>query len=187
MQRPPVNFLQHAARLNLTLQKIFTAKQVGSNSNIIIKSFDEILCICLIFTPLYISEIQEHFLDHTTYEKHDFDPTQAIRNVVLLIANFLHSSHEINNQTRNQYTTKACTHSPFIFPLKVYKLKIPNLTNIISISLDHQAALRLLKPFFSQLLVKVITLCISKSKHFVQLFIWLPLLPNNYNQIYHNN
>ena len=35
--------------------------------------------------------------------------------------------------------------------------------------------------YFLQPLVKTLPLYISKSKHFIQLSIWLPLLPHNYN------
>ena len=76
------------------------------------------------FTPPYINEIEEHFLDHTTYKKHDFDPTQAIKDDVSFIANFLRSIYGINSQTRNQYTTGAWTYFTVLLPLKVYKINI---------------------------------------------------------------
>ena len=76
------------------------------------------------FTPPYINEIEEHFLDHTTYKKHDFDPNQAIKDDVSFIANFLRSIYGINSQTRNQYTTGAWTYFTVLLPLKVYKINI---------------------------------------------------------------
>ena len=128
---------------------------------------------------LYISKIEEHLADATTYKKLDVDSTQAIRNDVLSTLDYLHNTHQIDDETRHHPTPPNPGCTPLFYGLpKVHKPNIPlqtivsacgSLTNQLSHYVTH-----FIKP-----VVETLTSYIRDSKHFLQLLESLPLLPEN--------
>ena len=77
-------------------------------------------------TSLYISKIDDHLADSSTYKELSSDPTQAIRNDVLSTLNYLYKAHRIDDVTRHHLTPPRPTRTPlFCGLLKVHKLNIP--------------------------------------------------------------
>ena len=86
IQGPLPNHSRHTTRPNLT-----SPFQTGSR-------------ICLLDTLLYINKIEDHLANATTYKKLITDLTQATRNGVLSTLNYLHITHQIDDQTRCHLT-----------------------------------------------------------------------------------
>ena len=77
-------------------------------------------------TPLYISKIEEHLSDLTTYKELNSDPTQAIRNDVLSTLDYLHMTHRIDAETKHHLTPPKPACTPLFYGLpKVHKPNIP--------------------------------------------------------------
>ena len=83
-------------------------------------------------TSLYISKIEEHLTDPSTYKELNSDQTQAIRNDFFSTLDYLHSTHRIDDETRHPLTPPKPARIPLFYGLpKVYKPNIP-LQSIIS-------------------------------------------------------
>ena len=118
------NLPQHVTRPNLTSEQRPFLKKLGSNPDLAIKPFGKGYGICLMDTSLYISKIEEHLAEPTTYKELNFDPTQAIRNDVLSTLEYLHKMHRIDDETKYPTPPKPAR-SPLFYGLpKVHKLNI---------------------------------------------------------------
>ena len=129
-------------------------------------------------TPLYISKIEEHLSDPTTYKELNSDPTQAIRNDVLSTLDYLHKTHRIDDETKHLTPPKpACT--PLFYGLpKVHKPNIP-LQPIVSACDSPTDQLSNYVTQFIQPSVEMPPSTIQDSKHFLQLLESPPTLPEN--------
>ena len=77
-------------------------------------------------TSLYISKIEEHLAGATTYKKLDADPTQVIKNDVLSTLDYLHNTHQINDETRHHLTPPIPARTPLFYGLlKFHKPNTP--------------------------------------------------------------
>ena len=111
---------------NLNSQQRSTLKKFGSNPDQVIKPFDKGSGICLMDVSLYISKIEEHLADPSTYKEVSSDPTQAIRNDVLSTLNYLYNTHWIDDVTRHHLAPPKPTRTPlFNGLLKVHKPNTP--------------------------------------------------------------
>ena len=130
-------------------------------------------------TSLYVSKIEEHQADPATYKKLNSDPTQAIKNYVLSIPNYLHKTNQIDDKTKHHLTSQKPAHAPLFYGLpKVCKPNIP-LRPIVSACDSPTNQLSNYVPCFIQPLVEILLSYIWDSKHFLQLFEYLPSLPEN--------
>ena len=75
IQGPLPNHPQHVTRPKLTSQQRSTIKKLGSNPDLIIKTFDKGSKIHLRDISLCINKIEEHLADATTYKKLNTNPT----------------------------------------------------------------------------------------------------------------
>ena len=58
------------------------------------------------WTPqFYISKIGEHLTDPSTYKELNSNPTHVIKNDVLSTLDYLHSTHQIDDETRHHLNT----------------------------------------------------------------------------------
>ena len=55
-------------------------------------------------TSLHISKFEEHLANPSTYKELSSDPTQAIRDDVLSILNYLYNTYRIDDVTRHHLT-----------------------------------------------------------------------------------
>ena len=101
IQDPLHNHTQHIIRSNVTSQRRFSLKKLGSHPDLAIQPFDKGSGICLMDTSLYINKIEEHLADPTTYKEVNTNPTETIRNDVLCTFDYLHSTHRIDDETRH--------------------------------------------------------------------------------------
>ena len=100
-------------------------KKLGSNPDLVIKPFDKGSVIYLMDTSLYISKIEEHLAEHSTYKQLSSNPTQAIRNNVLSTLNYLYNTHQTDDITRHHLTSPKPVHTPLVYGLpKVHKPNI---------------------------------------------------------------
>ena len=173
------NLTQHFARPNLTSEQRSTLKNLGSNPDLVIKPFDEGSGICLMDTSLYVSKIEEHLADPTTYKELNSDPTQAIRNDALSTLDYLHMTHRIDDETKHHLTPPKPARTPLFYGLpKVHKPNIP-LRPIVSACDSPTDQLSNYVTHFIQPLVEILPSYIRDSKHFLQLLESLPPLPEN--------
>ena len=111
-----------ATRPNLTSQQRSTLKKLGSNPDLVIKLFHKGNGICLMDTSLYISKIEEHLADPSTYKELSSDPTQAIRNDILSTLNYFYHNHQIDDVTWHHLTPPKLARTPPFYGLpKVHK------------------------------------------------------------------
>ena len=130
-------------------------------------------------TPFYISKIEEHLSDPTTYKELNSDPTQAIRNYVLSTLDYLHKTHRIDDETKHHLTSPKPACTPLFYGLpKVRKPNIP-LRPIVSACDSPTDQLSNYVTHFIQPLVAILSSYIRDNKHFLQLLESLPLLPEN--------
>ena len=129
-------------------------------------------------TPLYVSKIEEHLSDPTTYKELNSDPTQAIRNDVLSTLDYLHKTHRIEDETKHLTPSKPAHTPPFYGLPKVHKPNIP-LRPIVSACDSPTDQLSNYVTHFIQPLVEILPSYIWDSKYFLQLLESLPLLPEN--------
>ena len=135
--------------------------------------------ICLMNTSLYISKIEEHLADPSTYNELSSDPTQAIRNDALSTLNYLYHTHRIDDITRHHLTPPKPARTPLFYGLpKVHKPNIP-LRPIVSACDSPTDQLSNYVTHFIQPLVEILPSYIRDSKHFLQLLESLPPLPEN--------
>ena len=168
-----------ATRPNLTSQQRSTLKKLGSNPDLVIKLFHKGNGICLMDTSLYISKIEEHLADPSTYKELGSDLTQAIRNDVLSTLNYLYYIHQIDDVTRHHLTPPKPARTLLFYGLpKVHKPNIP-LPPIVSACGSSTNQLSNYFTHFIQPLVKILPSYIRDSKHFLQLLKSLPPLPEN--------
>ena len=73
--------------------------------------------ICLMDTCLYMSKIEEHPADSSSYKDLSSDPTQAVRNDVLSTLNYLYHTHRIEDVTRYHRTPSKPPRTPLIYGL----------------------------------------------------------------------
>ena len=168
------NLPQYVTRPNLTSEQRSTLKNLGSNPDLVIKPFDKGSGICLMDTPLYISKIEEHLSNPTTYKELNSNPTQAIRNDVLSTLDYLRKTHGIDDETKPKPAR-----TPLFYGLpKVQKPNIP-LRPIVSACDSPTDQLSNYVTHFIQPLVEILPSYIQDSKHFLQLLESLPPLPEN--------
>ena len=98
------NLPPHVTRPNLISQQNSTLYP-----NLVIKPVDKGSGICLMDTSYYISKIEEHLTDPSTYKELNSDPTQAIRNDFLSTLDYAHSTHRIDGKTRHHVTPPNVT------------------------------------------------------------------------------
>ena len=159
----------HVTRPNLPSEQRSTLKNLGSNLDLVIKPFDNGSGICLMNASLYVSKIEEHQADSTTYKKINSDPTQVIRNDVLSTLNHLHKTHRRDDETKHHLTSLKPAHAPLFYGLpKVHKPNIP--LRIIVLACDGPTSqlsnyvIHFIQPF-----VEILRLYIWDSKHFLHL------------------
>ena len=163
------NLPQHVTRPNLTSEQRSTLKNLGSNPDLVIKPFEKGSRICLMDTPLYISKIEEHLPDPTTYKELNFNQTQATRYDVLSTLDYLHKTHRIDDKTRHRLTPPKPACTPLFYGLpKVHKPNIP-LRPIVSACDSPMDQLSNYVTHFIQPLVEILPSYIRDSKHFLQL------------------
>ena len=178
-QNPLPNPHPRIARPNLTSQQRSTLKKLGSNPDLVIKPFDNGSGICLMDTSLYISKIEEHLADSSTYKELNSDPTQAIRNDVLSTLDYLYNIHQIDDVTRHHLTPPKPARILLLYGLpKVHKPNIP-LRPIVSACDSPTDQLSNYVTHFIQPLVETLPSYIRDSKHFPQLPETLSPLPKN--------
>ena len=130
-------------------------------------------------TSRYISKIDEHLADTTTYKELNSDPSHAIRNDVLSTLDYRHITHWIDDQTRHHLTSPNPAHTPLFNGLpKIHKSNIP-LQPIVSACDSPTNQLCSYITHFIQPLVEPLPSYIRDSKHFLQLLESLPPLPGN--------
>ena len=129
--------------------------------------------------PLYISKIEEHLSDPTTYKELNSDPTQAIRNDVLSPMDYLHMTHRIDDETKHNLTPPKPARTPLFYDFpKVHKPNIP-LRPIVSACHRPTDQLSNYITHFIQPLVETLPSYIRDSKHCLQVLESLPPLPEN--------
>ena len=130
-------------------------------------------------TRLYISKIEKHLSDPTTYKDLNSDPTQAIRNDVFSTLDYIHKTHRIDDETKHHLTLPKPARTLLFYGLpKVHKPNIP-LRPIVSACDSPTDQLSNYVTHFIQPLVEILPSYIRDSKHFLQLFESLPPLPEN--------
>ena len=153
-------------RPNPTSQQRSTLKKLGSNSDLVIKPFNKGSGICLMDTSLYISKIEEHLADSSTYKELNSDQTQAIRTDVLSILDYLYNTHQIDDVTKHHLMPPKLGRTPLLYGLpKVYMSNIP-LRPIVSACDSPTDQLSNYVTHFIQPLVEILPSYIRDSKHF---------------------
>ena len=128
---------------------------------------------------LYISEIEEHLANPNTYRELNFNPTQVIRKDVFSTLDYLHKTHQIDDETKHHLTTAKPAQTPLFYGLpKVHKPNIP-LQPIVSACDSPTNQLSNYVTNFIQPLVEILSSYICNSKHFLQLLESLLPLPEN--------
>ena len=130
-------------------------------------------------TSLFISKIEEHLADTTTYKKLDADPTQAIRNDVLSTLDYLHNTCRIDDEIRHHLTppNPACT--PLFYGLPKIRKSNGPLRPTVSACDSPTDQLSNYVTHYIQPLVETLPSYTRDSKHFLQLLESLPPLPEN--------
>ena len=163
------NLPQHVTRPNFISEQWSTHKNLGSNPDLVIKPFNKGIAICLKNNSLYISTIEEHLANPTTYKELNSNPNQTIRNDAFSTQDYLHKTHQIVDETKHHLTTpKPARITVFYGLTKVHKPNIP-LGPIVSAC---DSPIDLLSNYitnFMQLFVKILPSYIQDCKHFLQL------------------
>ena len=135
-------------RPNLVSQQRSTITKLGSNPHLVIKPFYKGSWMCLMDTFIYISKIEDHLADPSTYKELNSDTTEAIRNDVLFPLDYLYNTHPIDDITRHHLMLPKPAHTPLFYGLpKVHKPNIPTtLTNSVSMRESHRSSLELCHP-----------------------------------------
>ena len=130
-------------------------------------------------TSLYISKIEEHLADLSTYKEFSSDPSQSIRDDVLSTLNYLYNTHRIDDVTRHHLTPPKPACTPLFYGLpKVHKPNI-SLRPIVSAYDSPTDQLWNYVTHFIKPLLEILPSYIRDSKHFLQLLESLPPLPEN--------
>ena len=119
--------------------------------------------------PLYISKIEEHLADPSTYKELSSDATKAIRNNVLSTLNYLCNTHQIDDVTRHGLTPPRPARMLFFYGLpKLHKPNIPlrPISSACDSPTDH---LSNYVTHFIQPLVEIFSSYIRHRKVFLQL------------------
>ena len=130
-------------------------------------------------TSLYISKIEKHLADPTTYKELSSNSNQTITNDVLSTINYLYNTHRIDDVTRHQLTPPKPTHTPIFYGVpKVHK---PNILPrpIVSACECPTDQLSNYITHFIQAFVEILPSYIQDNKHFLQLHESLPPLSEN--------
>ena len=132
-----------------------------------LKPFNKGSGICLMNTSLYISKIEKHLADPSTYKELSSNPTQAIKNNVLSTLNYPYKIHWIDDVTRHHLTSPKPARTPLFYGIpKVHKTNIP-LRPILSACASPTDQLLNYFTNFIQLLVKILPLYMRDSKYFL--------------------
>ena len=130
-------------------------------------------------TSLYISKIEKHLADPTTYKELSSNSSQTITNDVLSTINYLYNTHRIDDVTRHHLTPPKPTHTPIFYGVpKVHK---PNILPrpIVSACECPTDQLSNYITHFIQAFVEILPSYIQDNKHFLQLHESLPPLSGN--------
>ena len=169
----------YSTNITLFTQQRSTIKKLGSNPDLIIKLLDKGSGICLIDTLLYISKIEEHPVDPSTFKELSSNPTQAIRKDIISTLNYRYQTHQINDVTRHHLTPPMPARITLFYGLpKVHKPNIP-LLPIVSACNSPTKQLSNYVIHFIQPLVEILSSYVRDSKHFPQLLESLSPLPEN--------
>ena len=144
-------------------------QKIRPNPGLVIKPFNKGSGICLMDTSLHISKFEEHLANPSTYKELSSDSTQAIRDDVLSILNYLYNTYRIDDVTRHHLTPPKPAWTPLFYGLfKVHKHKIP-LWPIVSECDSPSNQLSNYVTHFIQPLVEILPTYIRGSRHFLQL------------------
>ena len=130
-------------------------------------------------TSLYISKIEKHLADPSTYKELNSNLIQGIRNDVLSTLDYLYNIHRMDDVTRHHLTLpKPAPITLFDGLPSLHKLIIP-LRPIVSACDSPTDQLLNYVTHFIQSLMEILPSYIRDSKHFLQLLESLPPLPEN--------
>ena len=120
-------------------------------------------------TSIYISKIEEHLADPSTYKQLNSDPNEAIRNYALSTLDYFYNTYRIDEVTRHHLTPPKPARTPlfYCFP-KVHKPNIP-LRSIVSACDSSTDQFSNYVTHSLQPLVETLPSYVLDSKHFLQL------------------